>query len=601
MKNSITQKPAIKILLLLLLPAGLYFLFFFMHPPLISPVTYFILCTAYVICVFRKGLIYTGNRRSFVLSAVFSFFFSLMLDLKSHIVFSGITRGRIDTNYFTPAGAKDIVAILCLGFILFFILLNLLDLILYILHHFHLKNLIGFRFQGKKWILVFFILLVLIWGISYLAMWPGTSMWNDIDAILKHGPIGESFRSPVLYNLVVDFFLEVLCDPLTNPNLGFGLFALFQLLLMAAVVTYVLWWTYAVAKIRSAYTVILFLFFAFYPVIGLYAFSIVKDTPYALCMLLCIPFLYDLIREQKIALRNKILFFIIAVCSIACRNNGKIFIPLLIIITILFVRKCWKFLAIAGASVLVILTLSTGLLTKNVPYRFTEAVGMQLQQVAAVLSYDGRISDEDREFLYQIKDEEYWVGTDTASYSPMIVDPLKMTDDDAISINSYLINDDFLNAHRMEFLQVYLRTLVKNPSLCVKAWLMNSYGFWAYGTLSDEQAFMSEIHTSYYDYHRDPKLPSFISEKVQKYYDSLPKTSTGSAGTFIWLVLFMTVLLLAAKKGRYTLLMMPILLNWLIIMVFTPIAFGFRYVFYYLLIIPLLIFLLPGILKEKTQ
>lgn len=522
-----------------------------------------------------------------------------MLVLKSHIVYSGTTRDHIDKNYFTGMGFRDIAVVIWLSIFIFVIVVNLIDLIITYLPRLKPGDIISRQLTGRKWIFVFFFALVLVWGIGYLSFWPGTSMWNDIDAILVHGPVGESFRSPVLYNLIVVFFLEVLCDPLQNPNIGFALFTLFQLLFMSAVVTYVLWWAYSVVKMRTSFVLALFIFYAFYPVIGLYSFTVVKDTPYSLFMFLWIPFLYDLIREKTLCMRNKVLFCFLIVGSLAFRTNGKILVPLLLIAIFILIKNHRKFIAIAGVITFLIVTVSTGLLTRNVPYRFAEGIGLPLQQVAMVLSYDGKISDEDKEFLFKIKEEEYWTGTDEASYSPMIVDPLKMADD-PIEINSYVINDDYLNSHRIEFIKTYLHVLKDNPVLCAKAWLMNTYGFWAYGTIANTQAYMDDIYTTYYDYQNVPKLPEKINNLVRLYYSNL-SGSTGSAGTWIWLMLFVLLLFIVARKIKYILLLLPILFNWLILMFFTPIAFGFRYVYYYLLIIPLIILLLPTIFEGSSS
>ena len=597
-ENSIIKHPE-KIILLLLAPFSLFFLLYYVDSKPLSPLIYIIVGLLYVLCIFRKSKVYTSGLLAYIFTGLFSVLFSSMLILKSHIVYSGNIRGHIDSNYFTSIGKRDYIAILLLSILVYVILINLVDYIIMFLNSFSArKESAWFQLQGKKWIIIVFLVLIVVWGIGYLSFWPGTSMWNDIDAILAFGPVGESFRSPVLYNFVVYFFLVVICDPVSNPNIGFALCTLCQMIFMASVVTYVLWWANSVVKIRRSFFLVLFGYFAFYPLISLYSFSIVKDTLYSLFLFLWLPFLYDFIKEEKLCRRNQILYCILVVGAIAFRNNGKIVVPLLILATVLIIRKHWKFLVIAGASILLFVTIFTNVITRNVPYRFAESVSMPLQQIAMVLSYDGEISDEDKEFLFQIKEEEYWVGTDEASYSPMIVDTLKMADD-PIAINSYVINDDFLNEHKVEFIQTYLRIFVHNPSLCIKAWLMNSYGFWAIGTYSSNQSNMTIIPTHYYNYSQEPKLPDRINNVVRFYYSKVASLC-GSAGTFIWIVFLIALIFIISKKAKYILLLLPMLLNWLTIIVFTPVAFGFRYVFYYLLIIPVLLLLIPSIFKKDV-
>jgi hypothetical protein len=63
----------------------------------------------------------------------------------------------------------------------------------------------------------------------------------------------------------------------------------------------------------------------------------------------------------------------------------------------------------------------------------------------------------------------------------------------------------------------------------------------------------------------------------------------------------LAMFLLIAGKGKNILLLLPIILNWLTLLAFTPMAFGFRYVFYYLLCLPVIIALLPTIFSNKHE
>ena len=592
----------LRILGLLITPFGSYLFLYYIDKPNFSPVFFFLICIFYIVCLFRRRLKKIAKPFQFIFVAVFSFLFSLMLIMKSHIVFSGIVRARINQNYFTSMGKKDALFFILLSIFLFVILLNVCDLLLELVGYLNTKSFFQneVRVNGKKWIFIVFAAIILVWGVSYLSFFPGTSMWNDIDAVLAFGPVGESGRSPIIYNYIVYFFLELLCDPLTNPNLGFALFTIFQMVFMAGVITYVLYWTYYIVRVRNIVFLTLFAFFCFYPVVNLYSFTIVKDTPYSLFMLLWIPFLYDTIKEKKLCLRNKILYCFLIVGSAVFRNNGLIVVPLLIIATVFVIKNNRRYLLIAGAAVYLFVIISTNCMTKNVPRRFAEAVGVPLQQIAMVLTYDGNIEEEEKEFLLNIKKEEYWTGLDEQSYSPMNVDSLKLNYEAPIEYNSYVFSDDYLNKHKAEFIKTYLHILVKNPSLCIKAWLMNTYGFWAFNTSNTEQAFMTAIHTSYYQYTNRSLLPKSINSIVQVFYSKL-SVLTGSAGSLIWLTLFLTMFLLIAGKGKNILLLLPILLNWLTLLAFTPMAFGFRYVFFYLLCLPVIFALLPTIFSNKHE
>lgn len=78
-------------------------------------------------------------------------------------------------------------------------------------------------------------------------------------------------------------------------------------------------------------------------------------------------------------------------------------------------------------------------------------------------------------------------------------------------------------------------------------------------------------------------------------------SSEGSAGTFIWIYIFVALFLIVNKKGKYMMVFSPIYLNWLTIMVAVPLAFAFRYVFYYILIFPLAIVITIMIFAPKDN
>lgn len=65
-------------------------------------------------------------------------------------------------------------------------------------------------------------------------------MWNDVWAILRHGPVTESYRSPLFFNYVVYSFLIKVGNLISNRNFGFALFTFTQMTLMAFAIAIVL-------------------------------------------------------------------------------------------------------------------------------------------------------------------------------------------------------------------------------------------------------------------------------------------------------------------------------------------------------------------------
>ena len=575
---------------------GLVLWQYFTDPDFNRPGYFFIAAAVIFFLAFSDFTVPDFRKRSaLIFIGLFSLFLSAALVVKSHVVIIGGTRGKIDQNYMLDFGKNDLVWILVIAAVLAFLLYRLLRLACAMLPRIKEENQ---QHYSRISVFLIFLSFVLVWGIAYLSFWPGTDMWNDINAILVHGPIAESYRSPVIFNLIVYFCIVTVGGFFGSPNIGFALFTLIQLLVMACTAAYLVWWADQ-RRVNKILRTALYLYLLFFPYISLYAITVDKDVYFSLCITLWLPLLYDWITEEKLSRHNRILFVILIFGTLTMRNNGKIIIPLLLLILFLACRKNRKFLAAAGLTAVILTSALTGFLTRNVEYRFAEGVSLPLQQIAMTLTDNGKISDEDRAFLYRIKKEEYWTGTDNHSYAPLIVDPLKMGDS-AIEINSSILDDAYLNAHKDQFIKVYLHILRDNPKSCIKAWLFETYGFWAFGTESDEQAYLLELQENDFGLYQETKLPEGFNKRVQEYFERVAGGS-GSAGTIFWLILFIDLIFIAAGKRRYILITLPMLLNWAVLMLCTPIAFAYRYVFYYMLSVPVLICLLPGILHRKTE
>lgn len=107
----------------------------------------------------------------------------------------------------------------------------------------------------------------------------------------------------------------------------------------------------------------------------------------------------------------------------------------------------------------------------------------------------------------------------------------------------------FLNHHRKQFLQVYFRIFKNNPKLCIKAYLLESYGFWAFHSVHGNQSYLTVLQENEFGFYRSPKLPRPLVRPATHYYKYIGN-SIGSAGTFAWLLLSFCLLLLIFPKGK---------------------------------------------------
>ncbi|MBM6967936.1 DUF6020 family protein [Pseudoramibacter alactolyticus] len=591
-----SMRPGLNLKYLIMLPCffmGFTLLFLkFANTDYKSPILYFGLCIL-LINIFSHGKFhYRISHRLFIL--FFSIAFSALLILKSHIVFTGNLHDPLTRNYFSSLGAGDIFYFLLCSIVVFLTLIYAIPLLFAAAKKIPLAEA---KAPASNWrhIAVLTASLLIPWFVVYLAFWPGSTMWNDIWAILRHGPVTESYRSPLFFNYAVYFFLVKVGDFIGNRNFGFALFTFLQMFFMALAIATVLYWMKR-RKIHKRLIICAWLFYLCFPAFSLFSFTIVKDVWYSICLFLWIPLLYDLVQGHSLSLKYKIAYIALIIGTLISRNNGPIIIPFVIFLTILIVKNHRRFLLLAALISFLVVVGTTALLSRNTSRRFAESVGIPLQQTAMVLSCDGQVSYADKKFLYQIINPSDWTGR----YAPFIVDPLKMTEDDPTAINTVL-NDDFLNHHQKQFLQVYFRIFKNNPKLCIKAYLLESYGFWAFHSVHGNQSYLTVLQENEFGFYRSPKLPRPLVRPATHYYKYIGN-SIGSAGTFAWLLLSFCLLLLILPKGKkYILIVSPMLLNGLTIMISVPIAFAFRYVLYYLFALPMLLVLFPLIVQTADK
>lgn len=557
-----------------------------------SPFLYFGFCIFSIYAFLNKKIDskISTSRKIFIL--FFSIAFSIMLVLKSHIVFTGDLRDHLTRNYFSSLERKDIFYFFLGTFVVYLTLIHTVSMLFYAAKKIPFSE----KASASNWkhISVLAVSLLVPWFFAYLVFWPGSTMWNDIWTILRHGPVTESYRSPLFFNYAVYFFLIKVGNFIGNRNFGFALFTFTQMTLMAFAIAIVLYWMVR-RRIHKKLIIGAWIFYLCFPAFSLYSFAIVKDVWYSICLFLWIPLLYDLIQGYPLSLKYKAAYIVLIIGTLISRNNGPIIIPFVIFFTVLIVKNHRKFLVISALITFFTVTGTFALISRNTPRRFAESVSIPLQQTAMVLSSNGRVSAADKKFLYQIITPSNW----TSRYAPFIVDPLKMEEDDPTAINTVL-NDDFLNQNRQQFLQTYFRILKDNPKLCIKAYLLESYGFWAFHSVHGNQSYLTVLQKNEFGFHRSPKLPAPLVRLVTHYYKYIGN-SIGSAGTFTWLLLvFCLLLLILPDSKKYILMVSPMLLNWLTIMISVPIAFAFRYVLYYLFAFPLLLALFPLIVQTAA-
>lgn len=328
-------------------------------------------------------------QRKNVCRHIFIFMTSLNFFLQYKIQFSKEVRTSWREVYVKAFSWKDIpVAMLILILISVLTKLFLNKAVPRICHFFEkLAAIKVIKYSYKK----SYIFILVVWFFFLLVFYPGTAM-NDTIYILE-SPLELSNQHPILYNMYTYGFYKIACM-LGNPNLSLFFISLVQM----AAMDYVLNEAVSLAHKKGfsdALCVLFSMYFAFAPIFFTYAFSAIKDTPFAICLFYFMILLIQLKDSHAECFRNtgyciKMAVSILGIISF--RNNGiLIILGTLLVILIGYwkkrsVLKCRRYILSVFLGVIIVQKLICMVITPDdVEPLFQEKIGIPLQQVASVV------------------------------------------------------------------------------------------------------------------------------------------------------------------------------------------------------------------------
>ncbi len=347
--------------------------------------------------------------------------------------------------------------------------------------------------------------------------------------------------------------------------------------------------------------VLTILYFTFHPLIVRFSFTMWKDILFSGVMVLLVLHLYD-IATDVVSLQNNRTIMKLVVLSVMVsflRNRIIYGVVAIYILLLIIYRSYWKKLLPFFLMTAVLVFLIQGPFYNFLeikPSNFAEGQGVTLQQIAAVVVNNGELSEEDAEFINQIIPLE----DIPKAYRESTVDSLK-------GYESF--DHGFLNTHANEYWKVWRRVVMKNPWICIKAWLMTSRGFWGFDVWIEPFAITwpsekLEIYQVNYIQKWIGVDLSYLSNGVLVNLDHIPVVGRlFELGCMGWLGAFCLLRTIIQKRYKVLLPLLPLLLLWLVLIFSSPILFEARYMFAYYLALPVLICmtLMGGKMKQPQK
>lgn len=437
---------------------------------------------------------------------------------------------------------------------------------------------------NKKSFLLVWILIFFAWVPYLFRYYPGITTPDSFDQICQSlGISALTNHHPVLHTGCIAIFTNI-GRILANYNIGVFLYSLTQMLILSAIFSFCIYYM-AKRNIDYRFRIIALLFYALYPVNGMYSITMWKDIPFAIVMLIFTIVLSELIYDKEEFLKSKfknILFAISMILVILFRNNGLYVVLLTAPFIFIYCRKYYKKLLLIFTSVILLYVI-----WKNPVFSILgvkegsvrEALSIPLQQFARIeKEHNSQLTDDEKSNIHKyLKTEEL-----PALYDPRLSDNVKAT-----------FNDDAFNRDKITFLKTWIKLCFKYPKTAIESFLCNSYGYWypeyRYWVVA-RSTVNSDVNANKVDFNQKSLINFKSLNNFDKVIDKrdIPIVSMiFSIGFAFWLVLISMAFSIYKKNYSKLLMYLPILVLWLTCLA-SPVSGEYRYVYAMFVCLPLL-------------
>jgi len=425
----------------------------------------------------------------------------------------------------------------------------------------------GERRVTKKKIFIYAMPSILVWFFYWIAFFPG-GMTPDSLAQWEQAHTGELNNwHPVVYT----WFIMLLTHIWDNP----AIVTLSQIFIISLIIGYL---SYLMEKYNYPKWMIwgISIIFALSPINSIYSIIIWKDVLYSSFLFLFSIFVLNIVRSQGEWLNHKsniVIFIFGSLAVVFFRHNGfPVFIASIVVISIFYRNEIKKLL-----SILIFVTFVYLIVTKPIfnylgvkPSDPNEALSIPTQQIATIISEDGYITDEQREYLNSIFPIELW----KERFNPYKTDPIKF------SWGEY--NREIIFKDPKKYFKIWFEVCLQNPQLALKGFLKQTSLVWQINEPDD--GYTDTFVTNVYYGNKFGIENKVINGKitwVANYILNISKDLSDvlwRPANYTYSILLLAFITYLKSDFRTFLIILPLVLNTGAVMLALP-AQDFRYLF----------------------
>lgn len=420
-----------------------------------------------------------------------------------------------------------------------------------------------------------FLLCLLCWLPYYLYQYPGImtpDSINQFEQVL--GVIPYNNHHPFAHTMVFALLYKAAFALTGDMVVSVGFYTFAQMCLLSAGMAFFIS-TLRQQRIRPFVLLLLTAFYALIPYHAVFSVTIWKDIPFAAAVLFFNCLLLRLILRGSLLLHERILLLFSGMMICLFRSNGWYAFLVVVPFLLFFFRKQKR----QVYPCLLVTLLLCVLIKYPVMNHFQvtqpdliESLCIPTQQIAAVLCNDRELTAEERGLIENVIDLTYIKEL----YNPTFADNMK----ELVRAG----DQEYLASHKKEFFKLWISLGLRYPGDYLDAYIQQTYGYWYpdsfYLVAEAEGVSATELGVSTRHLIGGPLVVKG-KELAIKLGSIVPIYGTlWSMGVACWVLLFSMGTVLVRRETRKLLCYLPSVLLLFTVLIATPVATEFRYVYF---------------------
>lgn len=439
-----------------------------------------------------------------------------------------------------------------------------------------------------------FLICLLCWFPYFLYQYPGIMTPDSINQFVQVlGKAPYSNHHPWTHTMLFGLFYHMGYALTGNMVAAVSLYTLFQMCLLAGSIAYLIG-TLRARRIRPFVLILITAFYALIPYHAVFSVTIWKDIPFAAAVLLFSCTILRLLYMQKIRFLEMAVFTISGIMICLFRSNGWYgFLFALPFLLFIYRRQAKVFYPA------LLMILCTAIIIKYPVMRafrvqqpdFIESVCIPMQQIAAVICNDRELTAEQLALVENVVDLTYIKDL----YNPTFADNIK----ELVRAG----NQEYLTAHKGEFLKLWIDLGLRYPGDYLTAYVKQTYGYW----YPDSFYLVAEaegVSATKFGVSHTPLIggPLVIKGKeiAIKLGGMVPIYGTlWSMGVACWIMIFSIGTVIIRREYHKLTCYLPSIALLITVLIATPVATEFRYVYFMVLSLPF--YLITAMLPDSPR